>query len=379
MLDSRLPAALMRYYLNLFSPATWEAFCRSSRDVSGFQPRHRKLAARVQPGDRLVCYMTKLSRWCGVFEVLDGPFEDETPIFYPDADPFVVRFHVRPRICLDVEKAVPIKERALWAHLTFTAGYQTGSSAWAQKVKGSLTALTEADGALIESVLQIQAAGGTAYPVDQEAYRRLTRHVVRRVDGAVAVSVPDAEPEPTEAPELSPPREQARESIRVQALLADLGTRLGLQVWIPKADRQAVLAEWKAEGAALLDRLPLNYDDVTLQTIERIDVLWLKGRSIRHAFEVEHTTSIYSGLLRMADLLALQPNMDIQLHIVAPDIRREKVFEEMTRPVFSLLERGPLANSCTFIAYSSVRDLLQQPNLEYMTDRILEQFEEEAE
>jgi hypothetical protein len=27
---------------------------------------------------------------------------------------------------------------------------------------------------------------------------------------------------------------------------------------------------------------------------------------------VEHTTSIYSGILRMADLLALQPNMDIR-------------------------------------------------------------------
>src|SRR5690242_21750466 len=33
--------------------------------------------------------------------------------------------------------------------------------------------------------------------------------------------------------------------------------------------------------------------------------------SIVRAFEVEHTTSVYSGILRMADLLALQPNMDI--------------------------------------------------------------------
>jgi len=72
---------------------------------------------------------------------------------------------------------------------------------------------------------------------------------------------------------------------------------------------------------ALLDRLPLNYDETTLSTIEQIDVIWLKGRSIVRAFEVEHTTSVYSGLLRMADLLALQPNMNINLHIVAPDNR----------------------------------------------------------
>jgi hypothetical protein len=57
----------------------------------------------------------------------------------------------------------------------------------------------------------------------------------------------------------------------------------------------------------------------------------------------------------MADLLALQPNMDIKLHIVAPTGRRDKVFQELRRPVFSLLERAPLAESCTFLSYESVR------------------------
>jgi hypothetical protein len=47
----------------------------------------------------------------------------------------------------------------------------------------------------------------------------------------------------------------------------------------------------------------------------------------------------------MADLLALQPNMDIKLHIVAPEAKRDKVFREIRRPVFALLEKGPLAES----------------------------------
>jgi hypothetical protein len=75
------------------------------------------------------------------------------------------------------------------------------------------------------------------------------------------------------------------------------------------------------------------------------------------AFEVEHTTSVYSGLLRMADLLALQPNMDINLHIVAPLIRQEKVFSEIRRPVFSLLDKGPLSESCTYLSYESIREI----------------------
>ena len=51
------------------------------------------------------------------------------------------------------------------------------------------------------------------------------------------------------------------------------------------------------DAAKLLDVLPLNYEDQTLRTVEQIDVIWLHGRSIVRAFEVEHTTAVYSGLL----------------------------------------------------------------------------------
>ena len=129
----------------------------------------------------------------------------------------------------------------------------------------------------------------------------------------------------------------------------------------------------------MIERLPLNYDEATLRTIEQIDVLWLKGRAIARAFEVEHTTAIYSGLLRMADLLALQPNMNIPLHIVAPDDKREKVLREIQRPVFALLDRGPLADTCSFLPYSSIRELAKNPTLAYLRDTVLEEYEEVVE
>jgi len=363
------------YYLNLFSPATYEAFSRSDRAVSGFQEKHHAVAKRVKAGDSLLCYVTKLSRWVGVLTVVDGPFIDATPIYAPD-DPFIVRFHVTPDIWLPIEKTIPIKDDVLWANLSFTKGYDKGSSAWAQRVKGSLGIISDQDAAVILGVLRRQRDAGTTYPVDQEAYQRLITHVVHRADKDVTVTVPTAA---IEAPVVAASPSEARESIKVQALLAAVGSRMGLKVWLPRNDRAAVLDEWNGNHDALLDRLPLNYDDVTLKTVERIDVLWLKGRSIQRAFEVEHTTSIYSGLLRMADLLALQPNMDIRLHIVAPEERREKVFAEIRRPVFSLLERGPLSESCTFISYESVRDLAKEGNLEYLSDRVLERYEEESE
>jgi hypothetical protein len=89
----------------------------------------------------------------------------------------------------------------------------------------------------------------------------------------------------------------------------------------------------------MLDELPTQFNEATTRTIELIDVLWLKGHSIIAAFEVEATTSVYSGLLRMSDLLSLQPNLDIQLFLVAPDDRRNKVAQEIRRPTFSYREK----------------------------------------
>ena len=142
---------------------------------------------------------------------------------------------------------------------------------------------------------------------------------------------------------------------------------MGFQIWVPRNDKARVLDHVSDDEKPLfLDILPINYDDTTLRTIEQIDVIWLKGRSMARAFEVEHTTAVYSGLLRMADLLALQPNMDIRLHIVAPDEKREKVLREIRRPVFSLLEQGPLYEKCTFLSYNSIKSLWNTSHLVHM-------------
>ena len=367
----------MTYFINLFSPETYEAFTHSPRDISGFRLRHKRIAERITPGDCFVCYLTRLSRWCGLLEVLDGPFLDDTPLFIPEQDPFVVRFHVRPAVWLEIDKAIPIHDDVIWTGLSFTRRLAKDSTAWTGKVRGSLVRLDDRDGKFLAEHLTTQPLASQTYPIDEQDARKLTRHTVNRPDKVVTVSVPedvDAGEETTTATAA-----ETRESIRVQALIAAIGSRMGLSIWIPRADRGAVLQEWKTEQKPLLDRLPLNYDDTTLRTIEHIDVLWLRGRSIVRAFEVEHTTSVYSGILRMADLLALQPNMDIKLHIVAPVSKREKVFQEIRRPVFSLLEKGPLAESCTYLSYDSLRELGAQKHLAHLSDTVLDEYAEEAE
>jgi hypothetical protein len=163
-------------------------------------------------------------------------------------------------------------------------------------------------------------------------------------------------------------------SLKTQAKVAHLGAVLGFNIWVPASDRAKIIELVPANSQErFVTSLPLNYDLTTLKTIENIDVIWLLRRSIVHAFEVEHTTAIYSGLLRMADLLALQPRMNIQLHIVAPSERREQVRREIVRPVFSSFPWQTVALSSRTRFFDQI---LAQPNLAHMRESILEDYEE---
>lgn len=365
----------MAYFIDLFSPETYDAFSKSARDTSGFRLRQRGVASRVHPGDTLVCYVTRLSRWCGLLDVVEGPFIDNAPIFVPEDDPFVVRFRVKARVWLPLDESPPIRDAAIWKGLSFTRNLPDGSIAWTGKVRGSLVQLDKADAVFLDSKLGEIASSHAKFPLSDDEEKALHTHTIVRADKVVSVTVPE-DKTVDQTPSTEP---DVRESIRIQALIAEAGAKMGLSVWVPAADRGRVMSAWKGEPAAVLQRLPLNYDDTTLRTIEQIDVLWLRGRSIVRAFEVEHTTSVYSGILRMADLLALQPNMDIKLHIVAPIERRDKVFSEIRRPVFSLLEKGPLADSCTYLSYESVKEVAALKHLPHLSDSVLDEYAEETE
>lgn len=201
-------------------------------------------------------------------------------------------------------------------------------------------------------------------------------HTVKRADKSVSVTVPALADDEDQA---VPDAETVRESMQIQGLLARIGTLMGFTIWLPKADRGRVLKVWAAQPGELLDELPLGYDSTTTKTIEQIDVLWLRKRSIVRAFEVEHTTSVYSGLLRMADLVALQPNINVKLHIVAPAEKREKVLQEIQRPVFSLLEGRALSEMCTYLSYDNVKEIGELKHLVHLSDKVIEDYEEFAE
>ena len=149
---------------------------------------------------------------------------------------------------------------------------------------------------------------------------------------------------------------EAPSHTEIQWLLAKLGSDMGLGVWVAKNDRKrAFRGAYFSELAGLVPALPVQFDASTARTVELIDVLWLEGQSIRAAFEIIITSTVHSGLLRMADLVAMQPNLSIPLYLVAPEARRDKVLAEIARPSFAGL-RPPLPEICRYIPFDALRD-----------------------
>ena len=374
----------MAYLLDLFTPETWAAFREVGATVTAFRERPQRLAEqRISPGDYFVCYLTRLSRWCGVLQAESEAYHDDNPL-HDDLSPFTVQVKVKPIVMLDPESAIPIYDDEVWSTLSITNQHTRGTPVWTGFFRASLNEFEESDGRYLIELLKRQQSNRRSFPFTAKDRSQLVRRrKVRTLDREVEVEVPDDEDdEPSHESAVlehtSPP--DTRESIRYQAKVALIGAQMGFHIWVPRSDRARVLdLVPKTIHESFLDALPLNYDDTTLRTVEQIDVLWLKGRSMARAFEIEHTTAIYSGLLRMADLLALQPNMDIRLHIVAPPDKRERVLREIRRPVFSLLDRGPLYEQCSFLPYDSIDQLAEEQHLAHMSDSIIREYEESAE
>lgn len=133
-------------------------------------------------------------------------------------------------------------------------------------------------------------------------------------------------------------REEDRTHTEIQGWLRDLGRALGFKVWVASNDRNRPYGGGRlAEGC--LESLPDSLERTPgVDAIRLIDVLWFEPGSERvtAAFEVEHTTSIYSGIVRMLDLaLGLSGHSAQALFLVAPDAREGDVRDQLVRPAFS--------------------------------------------
>ena len=133
-------------------------------------------------------------------------------------------------------------------------------------------------------------------------------------------------------------REGDRTHTEIQGWLRDLGQSLGFDVWIAANDVGRAYCGGRL-GDGCLRSLPLPIEQAPgADAVRLIDVIWLERSTgkVAGAFEVEHTTSIYSGIVRLLDLALGDLEQPVRvLFLVAPDAREGDVRAQLARPAFS--------------------------------------------
>jgi predicted RNA-binding protein len=350
------------YWLDLFTGTTWKEFIESDGEVSGFRESQWNTVKKIKPGDYLLCYLTGLSRWIGILEVISEPYKDDSKIW--SFDTFPSRMKVKLVAELKPETAVPIKD--LKDKLSIFENLKS-PNAWTAHVRRSPYKWQVKDGETVTKSIQEAVKNPIKRPFNPAKLKR--KPIGLKTKKGTIVTIPDEEEEHIIKSVDSTPHTE------IQWLLLKLGNDMGLDVWVARNDRnKSYKGNVFSELSRIKTELPLQFDDITNRTIELIDVLWLNGNAIVAAFEIESTTSIYSGLLRMSDLISMQPNLNIPLYIVAPDERRDKVVNEVNRPTFSRLS-PPLSEICRYIPFSVLKSTI--PKIESMLSYIKPDYLEE--
>lgn len=138
---------------------------------------------------------------------------------------------------------------------------------------------------------------------------------------------------------------------QIQTLIGAIGIHRGYDIWIPSIDKSRL--DWQiAQKFECRLELPERYFRV-IDVIREIDVMWLKRGSteLTAMFEVEHSTPIYSGLLRFNDLHLIEPNLKPKFSIVSNDLRRALFLRQINRPTF---KTSGLSELCNFLEYKDV-------------------------
>jgi hypothetical protein len=175
----------------------------------------------------------------------------------------------------------------------------------------------------------------------------------------VKVLSPAEEPKPIEVPPIEVPALLVEEHAhsRYQSPLVQLGKVTGCFVWIAANDR-GKLYDGKPLGEGCLKSLPrMGLSGEAAERISLIDIIWIQKNAPVCAFEVEISSQVFSGLLRMSDLLAVVPALNVKLYVVAARDRQGKVMKELGRPTF---QKIGLSEYCRFLPSEELEALARR-------------------
>lgn len=152
----------MNYWLDLFTVQTYDEFQKAGAKVSGFRERQWNRCQRMQPGDKLLCYLIGISRWAGVLKVTGPAYRSEERIWVTEV--FPVRLTVEAEILLPPEHGIP--------HQSLMPTLHSPAKAWAGYLRGSPNLLKPEDGKVILDALLKAKETPVLRPYDKKKAER---------------------------------------------------------------------------------------------------------------------------------------------------------------------------------------------------------------
>jgi len=149
---------------------------------------------------------------------------------------------------------------------------------------------------------------------------------VKRIDEADYYTIVDFKP-PKGIVSIEPRKKEYTHSL-IQGMLIELGNLLGYDTY--SADQTPEYRDTTIGELATFDSLPEFTSGRILNTVRQIDVIWLEDEFPVCCFEVEHSTDVTKGLLRMHQLARFQT----QFFIVGADNLRRKFETETSKSPF---------------------------------------------
>lgn len=149
-------------------------------------------------------------------------------------------------------------------------------------------------------------------------------------------------------------QEEERLHTKIQYLLIKMGNALGYDVCVASNDRSKSFEDQKFSFICIPELPEIEASPEVLRTIGLIDVLWFDrdSKAIICAFEVEKSTSIYSGILRLVDMTLTLSNNKTMICLLAPNEREKEIEAQLRRPSISAVTD----NRISYILFS---DLLE--------------------
>ena len=147
----------MKTWILTGSPENFEATRERGFRVIGMKEMRRRMAEQIEPGDRIVFYLTRVKAFGAIVRVTGEMYEDRTKIWPGKpgkVDPYPWRFETEPELVLDEEDWIPAEELA--GELEHCGKWPREH--WTLAFQGQLRTVSDADARLLEDRLSAAAS-----------------------------------------------------------------------------------------------------------------------------------------------------------------------------------------------------------------------------